>query len=75
MPLAIALLGDTGLARIQQVEGGRDRIAHRALGLEVDLVSGLPGLFDGALKIGHGCPLVLVGLAFAKKASPVKTGF
>ena len=58
MPFAVALLGDARLAGIQQIKGRNDGIADSALRLEVDLVSGLPGLFDGVLKIGHGSVLL-----------------
>ena len=75
MPVAIALLSDARLAGIEQVEGSVHCVPHGTPGLEVDLVAGLPGLFDGGLKIGHGCPSGAMRPAFAEMTGPVKPGF
>ena len=64
--------GDAGLAAVEQIERGIDRLAHRAFGLGTDLVAGLEGVVDDLFEAGqklvgwHGGPVVwpsLVGVA------------
>ena len=59
-PLAAVLLGDPGLAGIQQIEGGVDGNADVAGGAGADLLAVIPDAVDGRLQ-GGGAHGVSVG--------------
>jgi len=66
-PRAVRLvLGDAGLAAVEQGERGFHRLAHRALGLEADAVALLERGVDGGGKLGkvsHENPLKVAVLS------------
>ena len=55
-PAALALLGDSELAFVEEIENLLDRVAHHAFGFRRDLDGMLVGAIDEGLEVivGHG---------------------